>query len=287
MVLFSMKLPLLYFLVTNLVTSSFASPRPDKPTKPPSDVPAPLPSYQNRQQSRLDRIGQLLTSPDHAWWNNVLPKHDNPSRASIQKIRKRGSDGSHSAVDTTIIYNLTTIILPTPTFCSYEPSTTDCNTGCICSTNCKSIYITNFTRLAAVVNGQQPDAYLGPSYHICTVWQLNYPAQISHAFREAGFAILPGQPYQCGWQTWGSVSAQRVSRASININGTLQYDRGDPAELAVIQSVLKAEYPFVEILVLCATLVGPIFMGLGLCFWTCAKPTNIEVKRSRGLYRRL
>jgi hypothetical protein len=28
-------------------------------------------------------------------------------------------------------------------------------------------------------------------------------------------------------------------------------------------------------------------MGLGLCFWTCAKPTNIEVKRSRGLYWRL
>jgi hypothetical protein len=281
-----MKFPLLWLLVTNLVTFSLASPYPERPAKSPSTVPAPLPSYQNRQQSGLDRVGQLLTSPNHAWWNKVLPKRDNPSRTSVQKINKRGGDGSLCAVDTTIIYNLTTINLPTPTFCSYEPSSTDCSTGCICSPGCKSIYITNYTRLAAV-NDRQPDASLGPNYHICTAWQLNYPAQISYAFQEAGFAILPGQPYQCGWQTWGSVVAQRVNRAGIDINGTLQYDQGDPAELAVIQSVLKAEYPFVEILVLCATLLGPIFMGVGLCFWTCAKPMNIEVKRSRGLYRRL
>jgi hypothetical protein len=281
-----MKVSLLSFLVTNFVTFSLASPRPERPTKPSSVVPASLPSYQNRPQSGLDRIGQLLTSPEHAWWNNVLPKRDNPSRVSVQKFKKRGSDGSHSAVDTTIIYNFTTTILPTPTFCSYEPSTTDCNTGCICSPSCKSIYITNRTRLAAV-SAQKPDASLGPNYHICTAWQLNYPDQISYALREAGFAILPDQPHRCGWQKGGSVVAQQVSRGHIDINGTLQYDQGDPAELAVIQSVLRAEYPFVEILILCATLVGPIFMGLGLCFWTCAKPTNIEVKRSRGLYWRL
>ena len=281
-----MKLPLLCLLVTILITYSLASPHPEQPTKVPSDVPVPSPSYQYQQQSGFDRIGQLLTSPKHAWWNKVLPKRDNPSRVSVQEIKKRGNDGSNSAVDTSIIYNLTTILLPTPTFCSYEPSSTDCNTGCICSPGCKSIYITNFTRLAAV-NAQQPNATLGPNYHICTAWQLNYPAQISHAFQEAGFAILPGQPHQCGWQTGGSVVAHRVSRAGIDINGTLQYDQGDPAELAVIRSVLRAEYPFVEILILCATLVGPIFMGLGLCIWTCAKPTNVEVKRSRGLYRRL
>ncbi len=278
-----MKLLLLSFLV-NLVTVSLASPRPEQPTKPHSVAPTPLSSYQNRQQSSLDRINQLLTSPKHAWWNKVLPKADNPHRVAVQKIKKRGSDVS--AVDTTIVYNLTSIILPTPTFCSYKPSTTDCDTGCICSPSCKSIYITNYTRLAAV-NAKQPDASLGPNYHICTDWQLNYPAQIRYAFQEAGFAILPGKPHPCGWQTWGSVSAQRVSRAGIDINGTLQYDRGDPAELAVIQSVLKAEYPFVEILVICATLVGPIFLGFGFCVWTCAKPADIEVKRSRGLYRRL
>jgi hypothetical protein len=281
-----MKIPLLCLLVTNLVTFSLASPRPEQPTTPPSAVPAPLPSYQNRHQSNLDRIGQLLTSPKHAWWNKVLPNRDNPSRVSVQKINKRGSDGSHSAVDTTIIYNLTLINLPTPTFCSYEPSTTDCNTGCICSPSCKSIYITNYTRLAAV-NAKQSNASLGPNYHICTSWELNYPAQISYALQEAGFAILPGKPYKCGWQSWGSVVALRVNRGRIAINGTLQQDHGDPAELEVIRSVLIAEYPFVEILVLCATLVGPIVMGFGLCFWTCAKPTNIEVKRSRGLYRRL
>jgi len=281
-----MKLPLLWFLVTSLVTFSLCSPRPEQQTGAFSAVPTPLPSYQNRQQSRLDRAGQLLTSPEHAWWNKVLPRRDDPSRTSVQKIKKRDSDGSLSAVDVTVFYNVTIINLPTPTFCSYEPSQTDCNTGCICSPSCKSIYITNYTRLAAV-NAGQPHASLGPNYHICTAWQLNYPAQLSYAFQEAGFAILPGQPYRCGWQVWGSVVAMRVNRAGIDINGTLQYDQGDPEELAVIRSVLISEYPFVEIMVLCATLVGPIFMGLGLCVWTLAKPSNIDVRRSRGLYRRL
>ena len=96
---------------------------------------------------------------------------------------------------------------------------------------------------------------------------------------------MPSNPVQCGWQSVKTVSALRVSRGSIDVNGTLQYDQGDPAEIANIEAVLKHEYPFVEILVLCATLVGPICILLGLCSWFIIKPKGETTHR--GLYRRL
>lgn len=274
--------------MASILTFAFASPKPEQPSAifSASAVQTSHPLYQNGHWSYFDRLGQLMTSPQHAWWKKVLPKRDNPSRSSVQKVKKRNGDGSISAVDSTVVLNVTTIILPTPTFCSYMPSNSDCNTGCLCQSFCGSIYITNYTRLAAV-NANEPNASLGPNYHICVNWQLNYPAQLSYAFQEAGFAVLPEQPYQCGWQTLGSVSALRVSRGSIDVNGTLEYDQGDPAELAAIFGVLRAEYPFVEILVVCATMVGPLCILLGYCVWTVTKPPYKDQNRSRGLYRRL
>lgn len=112
----------------------------------------------------------------------------------------------------TIIYNITTINLPTPTFCSYLPSSANCNTGCICGPSrrsilpCFSLYITNYTLLAQV-NAKQPNTTLGPNYRIRVSWRLRYPAQLAYAFQEAGFAVLPSQPYRCGWQRYGSVAA--------------------------------------------------------------------------------
>lgn len=77
----------------------------------------------------------------------------------------------------------------------------------------------------------------------------------------------------------------RVSRGSIDVNGTLEFDRGDPEEIGAIEAVLRGEYPFIEILVLCATLVGPIAMLFGLCAWMAVKPKGES--KGRGLYRRL
>jgi len=97
--------------------------------------------------------------------------------------------------------------------------------------------------------------------------------------------VLPFNPNQCGWQTVTTVSSKRVSRGSIDVNGTLEYDQGDPQEIALIEAVLLREYPFVEILVLLATLVGPVCMMFGLCAWAAIKPK--KESSGKGLYRRL
>lgn len=76
-----------------------------------------------------------------------------------------------------------------------------------------------------------------------------------------------------------------MSRASIDVNGTLEYDRGNPAEIAVIEAVLRREYPFVEILIICATLVGLTVTVFGL--YGCVITRKGREDCSRGLYRRL
>lgn len=213
------------------------------------------------------------------------PKRDNPSK-SVQDFR----DSSNPAVGSIITYTITSYILPTPSYCSYIPSSKDCNTGCICSKSpswsiAKSIYITNYTRLEELHLGH-PAATVGPTYRITSFWILNFPNQLRYAFQEAGFAILPGPPFQCGWQTSGSFSAMGVRRGKIEVNGTIEYDQGNPAELAVIRSVLLSEYPFIEILVICAIFPGLICVSFGLCIWSFCKPANIPTS-SRALYRRL
>lgn len=284
-----MKVFLPYLVASSFVTPLLASPHPDISTKTVAGEQTPLPSYQDAHTGYLSQVARLATSPKHAWWSHAL-KRKTQSTKTVNKIKVKRDDGqanlspSNPAVDATIIFNITTTVLPTPTFCSYMPSTSDCYTGCICGPSCSSIYITNYTLLSAV-NANEPNASLGPNYHICVNWQLNYPAQLSYAFQEVGFAVLPGAPYQCGWQQWGSVTALRVSRGSIDVNGTLEFDRGDPDELMLIEEVLNREYPFVEILVLCATLVGPAVMLFGMCAWMAMRPR--EGKEGRGLYRRL
>jgi hypothetical protein len=73
----------------------------------------------------------------------------------------------------------------------------------------------------------------------------------------------------------------RVGRGSIDVNGTVAQQFGDPFEIAKIEEVMKAEFPFVEILIICATLVGPIFMFLGMipwCVWA-SKERKVKYKR--------
>lgn len=73
----------------------------------------------------------------------------------------------------------------------------------------------------------------------------------------------------------------RVGRGSIDVNGTLEQQFGDPLELARIEEVMKHEYPFVEIIIICATLVGPIFMFAGMlpwCLWA-NKERTVKYKR--------
>jgi len=61
----------------------------------------------------------------------------------------------------------------------------------------------------------------------------------------------------------------KVGRGSIDVNGTDAQPFGDPEELAVVEEVMKREYPFVEILVIVATTVGPIFSFFALGGWCC------------------
>lgn len=59
----------------------------------------------------------------------------------------------------------------------------------------------------------------------------------------------------------------RVGRGSIDVNGTEELPWGNMAEVAVIQEVLRREYPFIEIMIIVATLVGPIIGICGLFGW--------------------
>jgi hypothetical protein len=62
----------------------------------------------------------------------------------------------------------------------------------------------------------------------------------------------------------------RVGRGSVDVNGTDSQNWGDPEELEVVRGVMRREYPFVEILVICATCVGPIFSFFAMGLWgTC------------------
>ena len=86
---------------------------------------------------------------------------------------------------------------------------------------------------------------------------------------------------KCGWQKFEGVTALRVGRGSIDVNGTIDQPHGDPFELARIEAVMKQEYPFVEIMIICATLVGPLFLFGGFlswCFWA-GRDRKVKYKR--------
>jgi hypothetical protein len=170
--------------------------------------------------------------PDHAWWKRHLLEPRNP------KV-----DNTPPA---------------TPTKCTWVPATTEpsCPQGCICSSSgCASIWFTNMTR-----------AEPRPFYHVCTSWKLNHQHQIRAGLEQAGFQRI-GKPVRCGWQKLKFVMELRVGRGSIDVNGTEELPWGDMAEVAVIERVLKREYPFIEILIILATLVGPIIGSFCLCGW--------------------
>lgn len=84
---------------------------------------------------------------------------------------------------------------------------------------------------------------------------------------EAGFSLLD-RPNKCGWQRLNGVSALRVGRGSVDVNGTETENWGNAQELEVVRRVMEREYPFIEILLICAMTVGPIFSFLGLGVWS-------------------
>lgn len=178
------------------------------------------------------------TDPEHAFWSNLFNhplQHQHNERAA------------------------TTTPLPTPTKCTYVPENTagSCPKGCICKTQCAGIYFTNLTKPASQRS----------QYHVCTNWMLNHASQLRFGFVEAGFTLLD-RPNKCGWQRLNGVSALRVGRGSVDVNGTEMENWGNAGELEVVRGVMEREYPFVEVLVICAMTVGPIFSFLGLGIWS-------------------
>jgi hypothetical protein len=180
------------------------------------------------------------TDPKHAFWKKWSPS--NPSNS--HNWYKRSP---------------TTTPQPTPTKCTYVPENTDngCPKGCICDTQCASIFFTNFTK--------PPE--LRSQYHVCTNWMLNHASQLRYSFQQAGFTLLD-KPNICGWQSLQKVSAMRVGRGSVDVNGTATENWGNEQELMVVRGIMEREYPFIEILVICATTVGPVFSFLGLGIWS-------------------
>lgn len=223
------------YAVVLLPTLSLCSPETKDSEKVPSRVSNTLPtlpwSHRNNKPSRLLK---WTTDPQSAWWERALSSRD--PKSSQQPLPA------------------------TPTKCTYLPSETDpvCNHGCICSgsdSSCRSIYFTNLTRPSP-----------RPHYRICTQWKLNHDSQLRYGLQQVGFNIT-SLPVKCGWQRLQSISELRVGRGKIDVNGTEQLSWGDPAEVLAIEGIMRREYPFVEILVIVATLVGPIFMCFGICSW--------------------
>jgi len=172
-----MKASLVILFSAGFLVQVLASPRPEVTTKTVDVVQTPLPSYQDAYQGYLAKIARLVTSPKHAWWSNIL-RESSPPTKSMNRVRVKRDElnlnPSNPAVDATIIFTYTSTIVPTPTFCSYLPSTSSCNTGCICSTSCTSIYITNYTLLEAALSNWT-NTITAPIYHVrkLTAWISN------------------------------------------------------------------------------------------------------------------
>jgi hypothetical protein len=81
-----------------------------------------------------------------------------------------------------------------------------------------------------------------------------------------GFTIVDNYT-KCGWQRLAHITELRVGRGNIDVNGTDDLPFGDMAELAKIEELLRREYPFVEILIILATLIGPIFLFFASIGW--------------------
>ncbi|QDS77040.1 hypothetical protein FKW77_006692 [Venturia effusa] len=181
-------------------------------------------------------LTKWTTDPDHAFWSHLF------KRSSPHKFEERETTTPH----------------PTPTKCTYVPENTaeSCPKGCICKTQCAGIFFANLTK--PVDERSQ--------YHVCTNWMLNHASQLRYGFQRAGFTLLD-RPPKCGWQRLSGVSELRVGRGSVDVNGTVAENWGNARELDVIRGVMEREYPFVEILLICAMTIGPIFSFLGLGIW--------------------
>ena len=211
----------------------------------PHDEPASLKMVDWREAKDPSKLLKWTVDPEHAWWQKTLhhKRQDRPTETPVEL----------------------------PTKCQYVPQNTEksCADGCICGTQCTGIYIWNNSR---------PEPR--PQYHVCTNWNLNHGNQLRAGFQEAGFQLIPNRT-KCGWQKFEGVTALRVGRGSIDVNGTIDQPHGDPFELARIEAVMKQEYPFVEIMIICATLVGPLFLFGGFlswCFWA-GRDRKVKYKR--------
>jgi hypothetical protein len=187
-----------------------------------------LPWTPRKEPSKLLR---WITDPEHSWWKRNLLRRDSNTQPAI----------------------------PTPTKCTYLPSNTDpvCNHGCICgNSGCAPIYFANLTK---PVDNR-------PVYHVCTPWQLNHQSQLRWGLQQVGFSIVTNHT-KCGWMRLSHVTELRVGRGNIDVNGTDELPFGDMAELAKIEEIMRREYPFVEILIILATLIGPIFLCFTSVIW--------------------
>jgi hypothetical protein len=117
-----------------------------------------------------------------------------------------------------------------------------------------------------------------PVYHVCTPWQLNHQHQLTNGLIQSGFTIVNNYN-KCGWQRLAHITDLGVGRGNIDVNGTDDLPFGDMAELAKIEEVLRREYPFVEILIILATLVGPIFLFFSSIVWLVWAKTERRTKQ--------
>lgn len=100
----------------------------------------------------------------------------------------------------------------------------------------------------------------GVFYHVGTVWGIHHRDQLHVGLAEAGFRPATndtGRIPQCQWTKAMKVYKTGVYRGWLDVQDG-RNTTGDPAALARISAVLQAQYPFVEILIICATVILPL-----------------------------
>jgi hypothetical protein len=116
------------------------------------------------------------------------------------------------------------------------------------------------------INASLPKPH--PIYHIRTNWIIHHPAQIKEALRNKGFEIVDNKSQlhdnipDCGWSRLLSFRATGVQRGYLDVNGTEAQPSGDADIVHRVQEVLHAQYPYVEIVILVATLSYPALLVL-------------------------
>lgn len=104
-------------------------------------------------------------------------------------------------------------------------------------------------------------------YHLATVWGIHYPSQLHEALAQAGFRPADndtGHVPQCQWTRAAKVYKTGVYRGWIDVQDG-KNTTGDPMALARISAAMKHQYPFVEILIICSTLLLPLLTAIAIC----------------------